>query len=145
MLTVYALQAHLHKSLLAKICNQNSTCQGCIADSSDIQDFCRRDLSFLSHHKMSVRILEPYIHRCTHEPGLTLLTSVLQTPTNWLLVRFLTEILPDASQGNTIPRGKGHNIVFVSIWRSYEFWTEIATKCVRFNQAEYWGRASIDN
>lgn len=80
-----------------------------------------------------------YIHQCIEQRSLTLLTSVLDTPANWLLVRFLYAAI-SGSKGfhgaSNSPANHSGNpdisqkVLIVSIWRSYDLWSELSRKCV---------------
>lgn len=85
--------------------------------------------------------LAPYISRCIETRSLTLLTSVLDTPANWLLVRILLGATNDRGQnggalsterigGNSISDRAKHHIVFLSLYRAFDIWSELARKCV---------------
>lgn len=87
-------------------------------------------------------LLAPFIDQCVRKPSLTLLTSVLDTPTNWLLARFLVAALRRTNSENTngVAQTVGasaepEKLVLVSIWRSLELWVEAARKNVGQNQS----------
>ena len=80
--------------------------------------------------------LAPYIGQCIQQQSLTLLTSVLDTPTNWLFIRFLLAVL---GQQNDQKRSslqvtssdgvsKECKVVLFSAYRSFDLWSEIARK-----------------
>ena len=81
--------------------------------------------------------LAPYIQQCLQLRSLTLLTSVLDTPANWLLARFITAALNPAVQRSLTSASDGestpYSVVVVSIWRSFDLWAEILKKCVSMN------------
>ena len=57
-----------------------------------------------------------------------MLTSVLESPTNWLLTLFISSAL---KQYGTVPgQNAAQHVVLVSIWRSYDLWSELLKKAV---------------
>lgn len=79
--------------------------------------------------------LAPHVTECLRCPSLTLLTSVLDTPVNWLVSRFVVAAL----QGNNTATSKSEidgastdasYVILVSIWRSYELWSDLLRKDV---------------
>lgn len=96
-------------------------------------------------------LLHPYT-TLAPPTSLTLLTSVLNASTNWLLLRFLCGALasdsdkPDAHDGGSktgaaaqsgdVQGWRGHGdgevrVVFVSFLRDWEFWRREGGRCVR--------------
>lgn len=83
-------------------------------------------------------VLEQYYEEVFAPSTLTLLTSVLATPANWLLVRFLVGALRGVGnnsryeykqQDGAITHAAGR-VVFVSFYRSFDLWTELSRKIV---------------
>lgn len=82
--------------------------------------------------------LAPYIHQCIEQRSLTLLTSVLDTPANWLVARLVVAALGGHDSRDTAASHLvgsktavvGHKIVLVSIWRSLDLCTELLRKSV---------------
>jgi len=81
-------------------------------------------------------VLAPYIQQCIEERSLTLLTSVLDTPTNWLLTRFLVSSLQIHGRGNQTTAQPSNNaarnvkVILVSFFRPFETWSELGRKSV---------------
>lgn len=86
--------------------------------------------------------LAPYLRECLDTRSLTLLTSVLDTPTNWLVVRLLYLALDGhgktslTGQGTVVPTSD-YKVILISIWRSLDVWSEIAKKCVSLMPQAY--------
>lgn len=79
--------------------------------------------------------LAPHLQECLDTPSLALLTSVLGTPTNWLVVSFLHLALRgnrkvSSTNSGTLTSSPEHKVILISLWRSLDFWNEIAKKCV---------------
>lgn len=95
--------------------------------------------------------LAPYLRECLNTRSLALLTSVLDTPTNWLVVRLLLSTL--AGNGKALLTTPGtaaqtpeYKAILISIWRSLDIWNEIAKKCVsHMNQGLKTNERLIDN
>lgn len=84
-------------------------------------------------------VLASYIQQCIDERSLTLLTSVLDTPTNWVLTRFLVSAFHQHNHGQSPAVALPDNavavenrIIFVSVYRSLDTWIELARKCVSY-------------
>ena len=86
-------------------------------------------------------LLLPYVEGCLQSPALTLVTSTLSTPGNWLLTRFLhaalhsnggTSTLRSQSSVSTISHP---SVVFVSVLHPLELWNELGKKNVSLLQA----------
>lgn len=82
-------------------------------------------------------LLIPYLGYALEPASLTLVTSTLTTPTNWLLVRFLYALLQglDGTARSTPnsaanPVNSKASIIFVSVARPQDLWNELCKKVV---------------
>lgn len=79
--------------------------------------------------------LAPHVKQCLRHPSLTLLASVLDTPVNWLVSRFVVAAL--RGDENAVTPSPIHGvaasdtrIILVSFWRSYGMWSDSLRKNV---------------
>jgi hypothetical protein len=82
-------------------------------------------------------LLLPYLGNALEPASLTLVTSTLTTPTNWLLVRFLYAVLHGVDgAARSTPNSAANpvnlkaSIIFVSIVRPLDLWNELCKKVV---------------
>jgi hypothetical protein len=86
--------------------------------------------------------LSPYVTPAP-QGSLTLVTSVLDAVSNWLLLRYVHAALKDNAVDNTHGGGdvpasdignhlqENFNVIFVSVLRGFEQWREMGRKVVR--------------
>lgn len=81
----------------------------------------------------------PYLQASVKPASLTLVTSTLSNPANWLLTRFLQAGLQDADDNKRHPdptsqlSGATPSIIFVSLFRPQDLWIEFSKKVVSFS------------
>lgn len=80
--------------------------------------------------------LADHVQQCLEYQSLTLVTSVLDTPANWLLARFLAIALQNdrtkspTSALQATGTSESRRAIFVSLWRSFSLWSELTGKLV---------------
>ena len=95
-------------------------------------------MTLTTTHTMTTRIphlLAPYV-RIPAEGSLTLLTSVLDATTNWLVLRYLHACLKPSSGGpgfesETADAAEDVGVVLLSFMRDQAFWKDGASRLVR--------------
>ncbi len=94
-------------------------------------------VSFVKMNSAVPPVLASYIQQCIDERSLTLLTSTLDTPANWLLTRFLVLSLQGSSHRDLAAvtqssdrAANSFSVIFVSVFRPLDIWSELARKCV---------------
>jgi elongator complex protein 6 len=77
-------------------------------------------------------LLQPYLEDSLGADSLSLVTSTLSTPATWLLAQFLKATLDIHGEQDSGPQTTPQqpSIVFVSIYRPQEVWTELSRKAV---------------
>ena len=76
-------------------------------------------------------VLEPYL-RLPPRRSLTILTSILGTSVNWLVLRFLYIALVAGNVRDQDEQSKNCQVVLVSFLRDWSFWRDSAARLVFF-------------
>lgn len=103
-----------------------------------VAEICHTNVVSFANMSSSIPpVLASYVQQCIDDRSLTALTSILDTPTNWLLTRFLVSALQKSNHGNSAaaaqsngPAANNYKVIFVSVFRSFDTWSELARKCV---------------